>query len=317
MSLKGRPLPEGGTIGVPSPSWPYHNRSEILRGVEWWERKGYRVKLAENVFTRRGYVAGDPKERANGIVEMFADPEVDVVQVADAGFGAAHTLPFIDFDVIKDHPKPFIGYSDTTALHSAIHSKTDLVTFYGPLLCSLGQADPQEFTDEAMLRALTGNSALGPAPRKPNDDYLRAFNSGVIEAPLVGGCLWLLTHLIGTPWQPDFTGKILFFEDVSAPPWHIDVQLTQMAQAGMLDGIVGVVIGEMHDVNWAHEGRHEWPQVISIEDVFEEHIEPLGVPTLYGFPMGHGKYLWSVPLGVKVRLDADERTLEFVESALE
>jgi muramoyltetrapeptide carboxypeptidase len=248
---------------------------------------------------------------------MFADPEVDVVQVADAGFGAAHTLPFIDFDVIKDNPKPFMGYSDTTALHAAIRATTGLVTFYGPLLSSLGQPKPDLFTEEAMLAALTSDKPLGLVPRKPSDDYLRAFNTGSVEAPLVGGCLWLLNHLIGTPWQPDLSGKILFFEDVSCPPWYIDAQLTQMAQAGMLDGVLGVVIAEMQGVNWQREREYDWPQLASIEDVFEEHIEPLGVPALYGFPLGHGKNLWSCPLGVTARLNADDRTLEFVESALE
>jgi muramoyltetrapeptide carboxypeptidase len=317
MGLKGRRLPPGGTIGVPSPAWSYHNRSEVLRGIEWWEERGYRVKLADNVFSRRGYVAGDPKERANGIVEMFADPDVDVVQCADAGFGSAHTLPYIDFDVIAENPKPFIGYSDVTALHTAIYRRTGLVTFYGPLLTSLNQPQKDRFTDERMLKALTTAEPLGDVPRRPDDNYVRAFNSGSVTGEMVGGCLWLLTHSIGTPWQVDLDGKIFFFEDVTSPPWYVDVQLTQMSQAGLLEGVIGIVISEMHAVDWARTAIDQWPQLVSIEDIFEEHIEPLGVPTLYGLPMGHGKHLSTTPLGVTVTVDADARRVTVDESALE
>jgi muramoyltetrapeptide carboxypeptidase len=317
MTLKGHPLPPGGTIGIPSTGWAYHNRSEILRGVEWWEARHYRVKLAPNVYSRAGYVSGDPKERADGLMEMFADPEVDVVQCADAGFGSAHVLEHIDFDVIRDNPKAFIGYSDITALHVAIRQTTGLVTFYGPLLTSHNQKTSEKRVDENMLAALSSAEPLGALPPDPDDPYVRAFNGGRVTGEMVGGCLWLLNHLIGTPWQPDFAGKILFFEDVSCPPWYIDAQLTQMRQAGMFEGVKGIVIGDMQAVNWANEMLHEWPQLISIEDVFEEHIAPLGVPTVYGLPMGHGKYLWTFPLGVEVALDADARTLEFVEAGLE
>ena len=315
--IKGKPLPKGGTIGVPSPGWAYHNRSEILRGVEWWEARGYRVKLASNIFSRQGYVAGDPKERADGLMEMFADPDVDIVQCADAGFGSAHLLPHIDFSVIRENPKAFIGYSDITTLHNAIAKETDLVTFYGPLLTSHNQKTSDKKSDESMLKALTTSEPLGELPRDPDDPYVRVFNGGRVTAPMVGGCLWLLTHQLGTPWQADFRGKILFFEDVSCPPWYIDAQLTQMAQAGMFEGVLGIVIGDMQAVNWDNQEMHEWPQLVSIEDVFEEHIEPLGVPTLYGLPMGHGKHLWTFPLGVTATLDADARQLVIEEAALE
>jgi muramoyltetrapeptide carboxypeptidase len=317
MSIKGHPLPPGGTIGVPSTGWTYHNRSEILRGVEWWEARGYRVKLASNVFARHGYVAGDPKERANGLMEMFADPDVDVVQSADAGFGSAHILEHIDFEVIRSNPKAFIGYSDITALHVAIRKETDLVTFHGPLLTNHGQKTSEEKDDEHMLAVLSTTDPIGELPPDPDDAYVRSFNGGKVTGELVGGNLWLMSHLMGTPWQPDFAGKILFFEDVTSPPWYIDAQLTQWRQAGMFEDILGIVIGDMQGVNWNNQEMHEWPQVVSIEDIFEEYIEPLGVPTIYGLPIGHGKHIWTIPLGVQVTLDGDARTLVFEEAGLE
>ena len=136
-----------------------------------------------------------------------------------------------------------------------------------------------------------------------------------MTAPMVGGCLWLLCQAIGTPWQPDFTGKIFFFEDVEAPPWHIDGFLNQMRQAGLLDGVVGVVVGELEKCDWREE-YPEWPQTLSIEDVLERYIEPLGVPALYGYPLGHGERLCTIPLGVSALLNGDDRTLTIQEPAL-
>jgi muramoyltetrapeptide carboxypeptidase len=320
MALKARALKPGGTIGVPAPASPYHNRSEVLRGVEWWERSGYKVKLAGGIYARHAYVAGDAKARANDLEELFADPEVDVVQCFQGGYGSAQLIPHLDFDVIRDNPKPFVGYSDITALHTSIHHYTGLVTFYGPMLA--GMVDPElrpnkrGFRQEHLMRALTSTEPLGTVPANPDDDYVRAFTPGVATGELAGGCLWLLGQTIGTPWQIDLRGKIFFFEDVDAPPWYIDGILTQMTQAGMLDEVVGVVVGELEKCDW-RETKPEWPQTLSIEDVLEEHIQPLGVPTIYGLPLGHGDYLVTVPLGVRVTLDADKRTLAIDEAALE
>ncbi|MGH2819913.1 MAG: S66 peptidase family protein, partial [Actinomycetota bacterium] len=245
MALKGRALPDGGTIGVPAPSSPYHNRSEILRGVEWWENRGYTVKLGAGIFDRAAYVAGDPKARAQDIDSLFADPDVDVIQCFQGGYGAAQTIPHLDFDIVRDHPKPFVGYSDITSLHLALRRHADLVTFYGPGLASMGSKERKPFTYERLLRALSSTEPLGDIPRNPDDDYLRPLGPGRVTAELVGGCLWLIGQAIGTPWQLDLEGRIFFFEDYDAPPWYIDGILNQMKLAGMLDGVAGVVVGEL------------------------------------------------------------------------
>jgi muramoyltetrapeptide carboxypeptidase len=315
LTLKGRVLRSGGTIGVPAPASPYHNRSEVLRGVEWWESKGYRVKLGRNVFARDAYVAGDPKSRAQDIMDLFTDDEVDVVQCFQGGYGSAQTIEYLDFDAIRANPKAFIGYSDITALHTALRHHTDLVTFYGPSLAGVNDRETKPFTQERLLKALTTVGPLGEVPRDPENNYIRALGSGSVSAPLVGGCLWLLGQAIGTPWQPDFAGRILFFEDVEAPPWYIDGVLNQMCQAGMLEEVAGVVVGELEKCDWREE-RPEFPQTLSIEDVLERYIEPLGVPALYGYPLGHGERLCTIPLGVTVSLNADKKIFTIDEPAL-
>ena len=319
MTLKGRALADGGTIGVPAPASPYHNRSDVLRGVEWWERKGYRVKLADGVFARDAYVAGDAKQRGDDVTALFADDTVDVVQCLQGGYGSAQAIPYIDFEVVADNPKPFVGYSDITALHTAIRHHTGLVTFYGPGLAGVDDrersAEGRKFTQERLLRALTSAEPLGAVPRTPGDDYIRSLAPGRVSAPIAGGCLWLLAQTIGTPWQIDLDGKIFFFEDYDAPPWYVDGILNQMTHAGILQGAVGVVVGELEKCDW-RESRPEFPQTLSIEDVLETYVEPLGVPAIYGLPLGHGDNLATMPLGVEVTLDADARALTMDEAAL-
>ena len=310
----GRALPDGGTIGVPAPASPYENRSEILRGAEWWEGQGYRVKLAEGTFDRDAYVAGDPKSRARDLLAMFADPEVDVVQCLQGGFGSAETIPFLDFDVIAENPKPFLGYSDITALHVAIRQNAGLATIYANGLMGMGDKEVTTFSRNRLVSVLKGDGT-GEIPRDPDDPYVRAIRGGTVTAPLAGGCLWLLLQTMGTPWEIDLEGAIFFFEDVDAPPWYVDGMLLQLTHAGKLDGVAGVVVGDMEKCDW-REARPEWPRTKSIEDVLEERLEPLGVPVLYKLPLGHGKHLAALPLGVTATLDGDARTLSIDQPAL-
>jgi muramoyltetrapeptide carboxypeptidase len=308
-TLFGRPLPPGGTIGVPAPASPYDARSEILRGVEWWEERGYRVKLAEGVFARDDYVAGSPRRRAEDLALLFADPEVDVVQVLQGGYGSAQAIPHLDFDAIAANPKPFVGFSDITALHVAIRQRTGLATLYGYGLAGVGDRETTAFSRERLLQVLTTGGA-GEVPRDPDDPYVRAIHGGKVTAPLVGGCFWLLVQTMGTPWEVELDGAILFFEDVKLPPYHLDGFLTQLAAAGKLQQAAGVVVGEMKNCDWGDlRQASDWARSRSLEDVLEEHLEPLGVPVLYKLPLGHGKHLAALPLGVRCTLDADRRTL--------
>jgi len=313
-TLFGKPLPDGGTIGVPAPASPYFNRSEVLRGVEWWEAQGYRVKLAEGIFERDDYVAGDPKARARDVVAMFEDPDVDVVQCLQGGFGTAQTIPHLDFDAISENPKALCGFSDITALHVAIRQRTGLATIYSNGLAGVGDKEVSTFSKNRLLSVLKG-STTGEVPRDPDDPYARAIRGGRATAPLAGGCLWLLLQTMGTPWEIDLEGCIFFFEDYDCPAWVIDGMLLQLTQAGKLDRVRGVVVGDLEKCDW-RETRPEWPRTRSIEDVLEERLEPLGVPVLYKLPLGHGKHLAALPLGVTATLDADQRTLSIDEPAL-
>jgi muramoyltetrapeptide carboxypeptidase len=301
-TLFGRPLPDGGTIGVAAAASPYESRSDVLRSVDWWESHGYRVKLAEHVFARDDYRGGSARDRAADLLGLFADPEVDVVQCLQGGYGSGELLPHLDFDLIAANPKPLVGFSDITSLHVGIRQRTGLATFYGNGFLGVGDPATSDFSRARLLAVLRGHGA-GPVPPDPDDPYSRALHGGTATAPLAGGCLSLLMLTMGTPWEVDVEGAILFFEDVELEPYKLDSLLTQLAQSGKL----GAVAGRDHP---------GWQRSRSLEDVLEVHLEPLGVPVLYKLPLGHGKHLATVPLGVVATLDADARTLTFEGSGL-
>ena len=315
-TLFGKPLPDGGTIGVAAPASPHDSRSEVLRGVEWWEALGYRVKLAPGIWERDDYVAGDAEARARDLSALFADPEVDVVQALQGGYGSAQLIPHLDFEAIAANPKTLVGYSDITALHVAIRQRAGLATIYGNGLAGVGSPEVTAFSKERLLRVLR-EGGTGEVPKSPDDAWLRTIRGGRVTAPLVGGCLWLLMQTMGTPWEVELDGAILFFEDVHCPPYYIDGELLQLTHAGKLDGVAGVVVGQMEKCDWGDLRQvSDWARSRSLEDVLEERLEPLGVPVLYGLPLGHGKHLAALPLGVTCTLDADARTLTVDEPAL-
>ncbi len=303
----GRLLPPGGTIGVCAPSGPYFNRSDVLRPVEWWESKGYRVKLTDGVWAKDDYVAGLPEQRAADLHALFVDPEVDVIQVLWGGTGANAVLPHLDMDLVAANPKALMGYSDITNLHVALRQDAGLATFHGPGLGSMGIPERTEFTWNSALAGFTGGGA-GPVPRDPDDPYVRTIAPGHVTAPIVGGNLFTFVHLIGTPWSPVFDGAILLIEEVDEPPYVIEVHLRQLVMSGALEDVAGIVVAEMKGCDWS-EQRPEAPRTRSLEDVLELCLGPLGVPVLYKLPLGHGKHLATIPLGVAATLDAGARTL--------
>jgi muramoyltetrapeptide carboxypeptidase len=307
----GAPLPDGGTIGVCAPSGPYFNASDVYRPKEWWESKGYTVRLLDGVWSKDDYEAGPAEKRAEDLHTLFADPEVDVIQVLWGGTGAIRILPYLDFDLIAANPKALMGFSDITNLHIALRQEAGLATLHGPGLGSMGYPERTDFTWES-ARAGFRDGAAGPVPDDPDDPYRRAIAGGRATGPIVGGNLFTFVHLLGTPWEPVFDGAILFFEEVNEPAYVIEIHLDQLRLAGKLNRVAGVVVGELKDCDWS-EKRPEAPRNRSIEDVLERCLAPLGVPVLYKLPLGHGKHLATIPLGVRATLDADARTLTIDE----
>jgi muramoyltetrapeptide carboxypeptidase len=313
--LLAPPLRPGGTIAVVAPAEPFRNRSDVQRGVQWWQAQGYEVRLADNIGERTAMFAGSPRQRADAINQAFADDSVHAIQCLHGGYGSTELVPLLDFDLIAVHPKPFVGGSDVTVLHTALARRTGLVSFYGPGLTQVARPDTPEMNQRSLLAAITDARPLGAMPTIPGDPFVRRISSGKAAGRTVGGALWVLCMTIGTPWQVDLAGKILLVEEIGEPPWRLDAMFTLLRQAGLLDGVAGIAVGELVDCDWS-ESRPETPFTLLLEDVLERQLAGLGVPCLYGFPFGHGRHKATVPLGVQAQLDADAGTLTFVSPAL-
>ena len=195
---------------------PYDSRSEVLRGVEWWESRGYKVKLAQGIWERDDYVAGDARQRGEDLNALFADPEVDVVQALQGGFGSAQAIPYLDLELIAANPKTLVGFSDITALHVVLRQNAGLATVYANGFIGVGSTEVTTFSKDRLLDVLRGGGA-GQVPPNPDDPWVRTIRGGRVTAPIVGGCLWLLMQTMGTPWEIELDGAILFFEDVHCP----------------------------------------------------------------------------------------------------
>lgn len=310
--LLGNALPAGGTIGIVAPASPYTNYSDVLRGIAWWEARGYRVKLAENALVRTDWLAGSPEQRAHDLMALFRDPQVDAIQCLRGGYGSAQIIPYLDFQVIAAHPKPFVGFSDITALHMALLRHANLATFYGP---SLTPALSSEFSGERLLKVL-GGETTGPFPRNPDDPFVRALAPGKASGRLVGGCLSDLQHTMGTPWELDLDDAIFVFEEVGSSPHSIDRALLQFMQAGKLARVRGIAVGHLSGCEWNEDGSSPWPHTKTLEEMLEQRLAPLGVPVLYQLPFGHAAHNATLPLGVQATLDAEDGSLVISEPAL-
>jgi muramoyltetrapeptide carboxypeptidase len=313
--LRARTLQPGATIAVVAPSAPCSGRSDVSRGVAWWARAGYQVKLGRTVLARDGPFAGSERERLADLAWAFGDETIGAVQCLHGGFGATHLVPDLPYALIAEHPKPFIGGSDITVLHTAIRQRTGLVSFYGPGLTQIAGATVPDFNRRSLLGALTACAPLGEVPADPEDGYRHTLVGGSATGTLVGGALWVTAMTVGTPWQIDLDGAIWLLEEINEAPWRMDALLTHLRQAGVLNGVAGVAIAKLVDCDWSRETA-DGPFEPTLEDVLQRHFEQLGVPCVWGFPLGHGRHKATAPLGVRATLDADAKRLTIEEPAL-
>ena len=308
--LKPKPLKKGDTIGLVGVSGALQNPEERYpKMMEAIDALGYKVIVADSCREQYGYLSGSDASRARGLNQMCADDRVDAVVCMRGGYGVARMLDQVDFDIIRANPKIFLGYSDITALHTAIHEKVGMVTFHGPMP-STCWTKFDDFTRESMLRALTSTEPLGEL-KNPEGMEPECVVPGVCEGTLVGGNLSLIASACGTPYALDVEGKVLLLEDIGEKIYRLDSMLTQLRQAGMFEKCAGVVLGGFTDCTVEYENY-----ALVLEDIIRDIIVPAGKPVLANMSIGHMDTKITVPLGVRCRLDATNGVLEITESAL-
>lgn len=300
MRNQPKRLQKGDTVGVISPSSPV-NREHLHKSLPFLEGMGLNVKLGKSVERDIGYLAGTDEERLADFHAMVEDPGVQGIICSGGGYGAARFVDQIDFQLLKEHPKVFWGFSDITILLTAIGQYSDLITFHGPMLAS--NVGKDEFTELSAKmfgqlmepRELYYTEAISP---------LQTIRGGVAQGELVGGNLTRIGDMIGTKFELETDGKILLIEDISDDPERADSQLNQLRLSRKLENVAGVVIGDFKKAETGSDASD-----VSLEAVFRFHFAELGVPVVNGFKIGHCEPHFAVPLGADARLDADAKTL--------
>lgn len=314
--IKPPALPAAATIAVVAPASPPQTRSEIEQATAYFEARGHRVVFGPNHRKVHGYLAGTDAERAADLQWALSEEGIDMVHALGGGYGTARLHDLIDWDAVGS-PRIVCGFSDITALHLALAAHTGWVTFYGPnfLRFTRRKEELTAETEEWFHRAFRPEP-LGRVFEDPENPYvLTVGDGGAAEAELVGGCLTLIAASIGTPFELETEGRVVMVEDLNTEPYLIDTLLNHLIRAGKLDGAAGFVMGT--DVNLSNQTIPEAPEsTLSIEEMLDELIAPLGIPAIANVPVGHGKHMATMPLGARVRLDADAKTLEVIEPAV-
>ncbi|MDF2545233.1 MAG: peptidase LD-carboxypeptidase [Anaerosolibacter sp.] len=309
MKLKPKPLKPGDTIGIIAPSGP-STREKLDKGVQILVNMGFRVVLGESVFHKRGYLAGEDHIRLKDIHQMFRDKNVQGIVCMRGGDGAGRLLDRIDYDTIAKNPKVFVGYSDITALHIAFLQEAKLITFHGPMVTSdMIEESFDGYSKEAFIKAVSWEKPLGEL-KNPDREEMKTMVEGRAYGEIVGGNLALISSTMGTAFELDTRGKLLFIEDIHEGVYRIDRMLNQLLLAGKLQEASGIIIGEF--IDYEPENPED---SLTLENVIHDLIVPLNKPTVMGWKCGHGKHKLTIPLGVKGELNALDRQIRIVESA--
>ena len=286
------PLKSGDTVGVCAPASPV-GAEQLQHGVAWLEGLGYQVVLGESVGTKDRFLAGPDADRARDLERMFADPNVRAVFTARGGYGSSRLLNLIDWGIIRDNPKPFIGFSDTTALQAGIYTQVGLVSLSGLALSADTTAGPPPEEIESDITEALVHSAFAPVSGLSHDQDVFGI--------LVGGCLSLITHLIGTPYLPALDGHILLLEDVGERPYRLDRMLTQLLLSSILENAEAVAVGTFFKC----DGDEEDGTVASVIDSF---VDRCPCPVIQGVPYGHGPIRRVLPIGLAATVAAGKMT---------
>jgi muramoyltetrapeptide carboxypeptidase len=305
--IKPRRLSPGDTVGITAPaSWV--DTEQVKAATSILVNMGLKVRLGDTVFMQHGYLAGTDEARAGELNAMFADPAIKAIICARGGYGTGRIADLLDYKLIRANPKIFWGYSDITFLHAAISQIAGLVTFHGPMMIDLGKDDVHPLTVqnyETLLRpsVLRYTEEISP---------LQSLVDGEALGPIVGGNISLIVSTLGTPYELDTRGKLLFIEDIDEEPYRLDRMLNQLKHAGKFSDAAGILICDFN--NCVPNKRKV---SLTLEEIFNDHIASAGKPTLSGFKIGHCSPNIAVPIGITARMSTYKKLLACTEPGVE
>jgi muramoyltetrapeptide carboxypeptidase len=313
--IKPKRLKKGDTVGLITPASPI-TEQQLEKSVTNLESFGLKVVYTENILAKKGYLAGTDEQRLDDFHKFWADPNIKGVICARGGYGTPRILPYIDYELIRKNPKPFVGYSDITALLQAVYKKTGLICFHGPM----GAADHNSYSTNSFVKVLMEPqkeyNLIHPDYKVEtiNDEAFNPYiiNNGIAEGRLFGGNLSLMVTLVGTPYNIDFTGKIVFIEEIGEEPYRIDRMLTQLLLAGNLHKAAGIAIGVFKNC----QSKESEGNSLTLKEVLFDRLQLLKIPTIYGLRFGHMVDNAMIPVGIKARLDVEKGMLTLLERAV-
>ncbi len=293
-----RAIPQKGTIAVIAPAFPPDSQ-KLEAGILYLQNKGFSVVRGRSLTARQGYFAGSDALRLDELHEMFANPQVDAIICARGGWGTLRLLDRLDYELIRQNPKALVGYSDITTLQLALWQKAGLPSLSGPMAAVEMGGGILPFTEEYFWGQVFNSE------KNYRFDFSRIgaeiWREGAASGVLLGGCLSMVAHQLGTPYCPDFAQAILFLEDVGEAPYKIDRYLAQLKMAGIFDNINGLILGNFLDCTDDYG--------MPIREVLEDYFNGAPFPVIYDFPYGHGMKKFTMPVGMPAQLDTDSATL--------
>jgi muramoyltetrapeptide carboxypeptidase len=308
---KPKKLNKNDVIGIISPASSPDEFSRVERGVKYLESLGYKVKIGANIGKYHGYLAGTDQERVDDIHSMFKDKNVKAIFTLRGGYGAFRLLDKIDYRLIKNNPKIFVGYSEITSLQMAFLEKAGLITFAGPMVAVDFYDEVSPYTNEYFWATITSNKKIGKL-KYPENQKIPYLQKGSTSGRLIGGNLAVFCALLGTEYFPNLTGKILMIEDIGELPYRVDRLLNQLRLSGTFKKVKGIILGRFVDCH-EHDPNKK---TLTLGEVISDYIGALKIPSIYTFPHGHIKDFVTIPFGLKVNLNATKGTVEFAEGAV-
>ena len=308
---KPKKLNKNDVIGIISPASSPEELTRVERGVKYLESLGYRVKVGANVGKNHGYLAGSDNERVDDLHSMFKDKNIKAIFTLRGGYGSFRLLDKIDYRIIRNNPKIFVGYSEITSLQMAFLEKANLITFAGPMVAVDFYDEVSPYTNEYFWAAITSNKKLGKL-KYPENQKLPYLQKGIASGRLIGGNLAVFAALLGTEYFPNLTGKILMIEDVGELPYRVDRMFNQLRLSGTLKKVKGIILGRFVDCH-EHDPNKK---TLTLGEVISDYVGALKIPSIYTFPHGHIKDFVTIPFGLKVNMNATRGSVEFMEGAV-
>lgn len=300
-------LKKNSTIAITSPGSP-SSMYEIRKSVRFFKSMGYKVLIGDTVKKQQNryrYLSASDNERVDEFMNYILNPDVNAVISARGGYGTMRIIDDIDYNQIRNNPKIIIGFSDITALLHAIYNKSKLITYHGPVASSSFNLFTQNIFNNVLKENKISEFKI--------DNYI-TINPGYFSGKIIAGNLTILTALLGTDYEIDTAGKILFIEEISEHSYEIDRMLNQLLLSDKLDKVSGIIFGKFKNLN---SRKPFFPNKgFTIKEVINQLIKPTGIPCIIGFPFGHTENNFTLPIGINAEFNTENGIFKFLEKTI-